>query len=392
MKKISFAYFIYIFIVFSYFLFLYPLETMGETRYAAIGHATYFTKLPLVFIYLVMIVKGNWFDRWWRTLPIKNYFCALSALALIFLTGLRLIELPFDLFWFYVRRSAGTSKESFISWISNQGLDFLFYWLGLVVLFILFQALTKRFRHTWPVVLWGCLIPLVILVVFVQPLWIDPLYYDFYPLPEGELRTDIEAIAETLEIKDLNLLQVEMSERVTTYNAYVNGIFGSTQVVFWDTMLNDMEHGEVMFIFAHELGHYVHNHVFWGMMGYIVFSLLLFLVLGYLLHLILKTKFKHLALTHVTVLPLVLLIGLSLYTVTEPITLAVSREIEREADKFAIELTEESDLVVAKQSFERMAINSKSDIDPVFWVKWLRYSHPPLQERIDLVHDYLAAQ
>lgn len=382
MKKLILSYFAYLVIVFGYFLFFYPLETFADTRYAAISHAVYFSKIPLPLLFLWMIIKRDLFRKWQEKIGWKHHLLSLPSLAFIFLIGYRFIQLPFDLLWFFVRRSAGTSHQPLISWFADQGLDFLFLWAGLSAFFLLFHLVVRRWSRGWPIILWLCLIPIVLIVVYVHPMWIDPLYHDFSPLPAGELRTDIEAVARSLHIEEISLLQVEMSNKVTTYNAYVNGIFGRTQVVFWDTMLNQMEHGEIMFVFAHELGHYVMNHFYIGVISYLFFGLILLTLTAVILN-YLRKKFLLLSLTDIQMLPLFLFIILSLFVVTEPITLAVSREMERQADRFAIEHTE--DLQAAQDSFVRMGTRSKADIDPATWIVWLRNSHPPLQERMDLL-------
>lgn len=101
--------------------------------------------------------------------------------------------------------------------------------------------------------LWLWLIPAVIFMVFIQPVLIDPLFDDFSPLEQGNLRNEIVELTGNAGLNDVDLLVVHKSEKVSTYNAYVTGIFDNARIVIWDTMLKGMESAEILFIMAHEI-------------------------------------------------------------------------------------------------------------------------------------------
>ena len=125
------------------------------------------------------------------------------------------------------------------------------------------------------------------------------------------------------------------------------------------------------------------RHVYWGVAGYLVFAFVLLFLIARVYRAIMRKKFPHMRLYDVRGIPVLLFITMLFLTVLEPISLYVSREMEKQADAYAIEHTE--DLEPAIEGSIRLAVQSKSDIDPVFWVKWMRYSHPPMQERIDSI-------
>ncbi|WP_117170846.1 M48 family metallopeptidase [Paraliobacillus sediminis] len=383
MKKILLAYAIYLVVVFGYFLFLYPLQTLSDTNYAAIAHALFFGKLPLIFILLYGVITYEWIRKWQEAFQWRNRFIETSLVGLLLLFIYQVIQLPFDLFWFYVTHAVGTSNQSLLDWVGELTLDLLFLWIGLTLLLLTFQWLVKKRKKSWPIILWLITIPVAIFVVYIQPVWIDPLYEDFTPLAEGELRHAIEALTADAGLQDATLLQVNMSEKVTTFNAYVTGIFGNARIVLWDTTIEGMNQSEILFILAHEIGHYLMNHVYYGVIGYLLFALVLILLIAFFYRRIMDKKFPQMQLSDIRAIPVLLFITMLVLTISQPVSLFVSRQMEVQADTYAIEHTEE--LEPAIEGFIRMSIQSKSDINPVFWVKWMRYSHPPMQERIDMI-------
>src|SRR5690606_39597744 len=93
--------------------------------------------------------------------------------------------------------------------------------------------------------------------MFVQPVIIDPLYNDFFPLTNKELETKILELASRADIPADHVFEVNMSEKTNALNAYVNGIGSNSRIVLWDTTLERLSEDEILFIMAHEMGHYV---------------------------------------------------------------------------------------------------------------------------------------
>lgn len=383
MKKILLSYSVYLIVVFGYFVFFYPLETLSDSNYAAIAHALFFGKLPLIFILLYGVIRYQWIRKWQEAFQWRNQLIETSLVGLFLLLIYQVIQLPFDLFWFYVTHAVGTSNQPLLDWIWELTLDLLLLWIGLTLLLLTFQWLVKVRKKSWPIILWLMTIPVAVFVVYIQPVWIDPLYEDFTPLAEGELRHAIEDLTADAGLQDATLLQVNMSEKVTTFNAYVTGIFGNARIVLWDTTIEGMNQSEILFILAHEIGHYLMNHVYYGVIGYLLFALILILLIASFYRRIIHKKFPQMKLSDIRAIPVLLFITMLVLTISQPVSLFVSRQMEVQADNYAIQHTEE--LEPAIEGFIRMSIQSKSDINPVFWVKWMRYSHPPMQERIDTI-------
>ncbi len=224
--------------------------------------------------------------------------------------------------------------------------------------------------------LWLWLIPAVIFMVFIQPVLIDPLFDDFSPLEQGNLRNEIVELTGNAGLNDVDLLVVHKSEKVSTYNAYVTGIFDNARIVIWDTMLKGMESAEILFIMAHEIAHYLYNHVYIGTGLYLLLGLVLLLFLQKF-----STRWtKQQQTPSLTVLLKLFLTVNIVLIITEPLSLFISRHMEQAADQYAIEHTE--DLNPALASYYQLAEQSKTDISPATWIKLLRSSHPSIADRI----------
>src|SRR5206468_3731899 len=91
-----------------------------------------------------------------------------------------------------------------------------------------------------------------------------PLFNHFTPLPDGELRTQVLALAEQEHVRVDDVLVADASQRTTTLNAYVSGFGSSRRVVVYDNLLDDLDRREVLSVVAHELGHARHDDVLTG--------------------------------------------------------------------------------------------------------------------------------
>ncbi|WP_226038052.1 M48 family metalloprotease [Aquibacillus saliphilus] len=385
MKRILLIYFVYLLCIWSYFLFFYRLETFSDSNYAALAHAVFFSKLPLEWILLYSLIRSKWSKRWVSSIEVITRFEWMRTLlfSILLVLAYGIIRLPFNLLWFFISHQEGTSHQPLGDWFYEISLDLFFYWIVLTLGIIVIRLLIEQFKKTWWLLLWLLALPLVLFVVYVQPIWIDPLYEDFTTMEQGPLRTEIENFTNEIGLDNATLLQVNMSEKVTTFNAYVTGIMGNARIVLWDTTLEGMEQDEILFILAHEIGHYVKHHVFIGVAGYLVLSFVVFFLAAVIydrVWLNIKRKESYKSKSELRAIPLLLLILSLLLTVTQPISNYVSRQIERSADDYAIEHTD--NLAPALEGYHRMAVQSRSDIDPIFLVKWMRSSHPSTKERI----------
>ena len=235
-------------------------------------------------------------------------------------------------------------------------------------------AVTRRYpRHWWlPAAAGASGVGLVFGAL--APVVLAPLFNDFTPLPEGETRSDVLALAAAAGVEVGEVFSVDASRRTTGANAYVTGLGPTKRVVLFDTMLDRYSRDEIRTVVAHELAHVRHRDVMRGVAyGAIVAPATAFAVqrLSWALSEERGTADALPALALATAL------------VAAPIGLTVnrlSRALERRADEFSLELSGAPDAFV---SFERtIAVQNVADVRPPRWVSRVLATHPPTLERI----------
>lgn len=380
MKKALLVYGVFAFLVWSYFIWFYPLESYSDSRYAAYRHAYSFTIMFLPVLFLWCFMKSTKMKR--LTEHLEKHYRYKWVQALLFgllLTGsFQLFHFPFDLFGYWLSNTYGVSNQPISDWLFEWFLEVSFFVVLFSFVIMGVRMLWMKFQRAWWVIAWLFGLPITLFLLYLQPVYIDPLFESFQPLQEGTLKDSIVDIAEEAGISESNIFQVNMSEKTSAYNAYVTGILGQKRIVLWDTTLHNMAEEEVLFIMAHEIAHYVKHHVYIGVIGYLVLS---FIILGGTA--LLYSKVVGPGRKTLQSFPGMLLILALLMLITQPLSLYVSREMERSADRYAISHTD--DLNPALASYKALAVKSKSDISPSKWIVWLRYTHPPIKERINRI-------
>jgi STE24 endopeptidase len=301
-----------------------------------------------------------------------------------------LIELPLDYYVSFVREHAyGLSAQKLSKWVSDQlkglGVGLV---VGALVLWVPYGLLRYSPQRWW---LWtGMLaLPFYMLTLLVVPLWIAPLFNRFGPMKNKALEADVLATAQRAGVEGARVFEVEKSVDTKKVNAYVTGIGGSKRIVLWDTLLAKLSPGQTRFVVSHELGHYVLGHIWTSILLSSILTVLgLFgahLLSSFLLSRF-GTRLGFDRLSDVASLPLLmLLLSLFSFAIT-PAALAFSRYHEREADRFALELTR--DPRNAATAFVALQQQNLSVPRPGFLYKIFRASHPPIGERVDFINNY----
>jgi STE24 endopeptidase len=209
----------------------------------------------------------------------------------------------------------------------------------------------------------------------LAPVVLDPVFNDFTPLPAGETREDVLALARQAGVTVGEVYSVDASRRTTAANAYVTGLGPTKRVVLFDTLLERYDRDEVRVVVAHELAHVRHRDVLRG----VAFAAL---VAGPAALAIQQVSWI-LAPAQVGSPWALPALALAAGIVSAPIGLIanrMSRALERRADAFSLELSHAPDAFV---SFERkIALQNVSDLDPPAWLRRVLATHPPTIERI----------
>ena len=318
--------------------------------------------------------------------------------APLFLLTLDVLSLPISVYGQHLQVQYGLSVQSWGSWFWDwtKG-ELLGTVLGTLLVWGLY-AFLRRSSTRWWLYGWLTSIPIVLLIVFIGPIYIAPLFDTFVPLEQRQpaLVPELEKVMSRggLSLERSRMYEMEASAKVTTYNAYVTGIGASKRVVVWDNTSRDLTIPETVFVFGHEQGHYVLQHI-WKSIGLTILLLLVQLYLASRLMGALLARFGRRwgipGIDDWASLPVLLLL-LSVFSIaSQPVSASVSRYFEHQADIYGLEaihgLTADSSQVAA-HTFQKLGEKALSFPTPhpllVLWA----YDHPPVDERLRFAVSY----
>jgi STE24 endopeptidase len=342
--------------------------------------------LPALFLFTGFSAR----IRDWATRLGRKWFFIVGLYFVIFALIAFVLDFPLSYYAGFVREHAyGLSNQTFAKWLGDSVKELaVSLVIGFLVIWVPYLLLRKSPRRWW---LYTSLaiIPFICLMLLITPVFIEPLFNDFGPMKDKALEAKILDEASRAGIEGGRVYEVNKSVDTKTVNAYVTGFLSTKRIVLWDTILKKLDQDELLFVMGHEMGHYVLGHI----PKMIALLSIMTLVTLYAIHRLsgflierFKARFGFTSLGDIASLPLlIMLIGLMSF-VTDPITLAVSRYQERQADKFGLEITENNH--AAATAFIKLQEENLSNPRPGLLFTLWRASHPSIGERVDFCNTY----
>jgi STE24 endopeptidase len=360
-------------------------------RHSRIGDTLYFVGTAWSFgVLALLLVTG--LSRRMRDAAArvtKRPFLLAMLYIALFTLATAALEFPLSYYaGFVVPHQFDLTDQSFGSWMADmlKGLAVSIA-IGSVIGALGLLAI-RRIRRWW-VVLWLATVPLIILMVVVQPIFLDPLFNKFEPLKDEVLRRKLVDLASRAGIEGGRVYQVNKSKQTKTMNAYVNGIGPTNRIVMWDTLLAKMSHDEVLAVMGHEMGHYVMKHIWKTLAFLLALSVVVFYFAYRAYEPGLRRWGSRWGVTErgdPASLPWLLLVASAISFLLSPVISSYSRMHEHHSDMFALEVTHLNEPMAT--AFVKMAEDSKRDPSPHPFIKFWRYTHPPIAERIPFALQY----
>src|SRR5579884_566660 len=328
----------------------------------------------------------------------KNRFVQALIFAALFLAITTALQLPLDAYQQNISLQYGLSVQGWGSWFGDLLKELV---LSLIIFTLAAWGVTWAIRKSptrWWFYVWLVAIPVIIFLVFISPILIDPLFNKFEPLDKNnpQLVTAIQQVTQKggLEIPRDRMFLMKASEKVTTLNAYVTGFGPSKRVVVWDTTIKNATTPETLFVFGHEMGHYVLNHIVIGIAGTAIGLFIGF----YLLYRIANWAFPRFQqrwhmreLSDWSALVMLILIFSILGTISAPLSNGFSRQMEHNADVYGLEVTHginANSQEAAAHAFQVLGELSLSYPYPSRLVVFWYADHPPIPDRVKFAHNY----
>jgi len=324
------------------------------------------------FNYLDQIVRS------WGFVPMVNGLFYIGIL----LAGYSLLMLPFDIYdTFVIEERFGfnrTTRRTFVlDLIKDLGLAALIGGALLSGILALFQYVGYQ---AW-VYCWIGSVVFSLILEYVAPTWIMPLFNKFSPLPPGELREAILDYARSVDFPVKNVFVMDGSRRSTKSNAFFTGFGRNKRIALFDTLIARHTVPELISVLAHEIGHHKKKHILQGTIINIVHAGLLFFLLSIFLgspglydafYMEQPSIYSGLLFFGLLYTPLEMMLSVAMHM--------LSRKNEYEADRFAAETTHHPQEMV--EALKKLHTDNLSNLTPHPFYVFLNYSHPPLLQRV----------
>ena len=298
-----------------------------------------------------------------------------------------LLQIPFDLYdTFVLDERHGLNRTNARTFVLDRikGL-FLAVLIGgpLLAALIAFLQWAGTWAWLWA---WGFFFVVSLVLQYLAPTWILPLFNRFEPLPEGELRTRIERLAQRADFPLDGIFVMDGSRRSSRSNAFFTGFGRKKRIVLYDTLVEKHTPEEIEAVLAHELGHFKMRHIIKGvLLGQLEAGLMFFLLSQFLHYDPLFAAFG----VNTPSIPMgLVLFGLAYAPLQFFLSIAgnaLSRHHEREADAFARLLT--GDGRPLAMALRKLSMDNLSNLTPPAAVVFLHASHPPVLERIRMLEN-----
>ncbi|MCZ6596979.1 MAG: M48 family metallopeptidase [Planctomycetota bacterium] len=352
--------------------------TRARTRFGFVP-ATFDLATVLAFWFLGGFA---WLDGWVRGFELGPVWTGLSFIGVL-LIGKSILGLPFSWYsTFVIEERFGFNKTTPKTFWADvvKGLV-----LGVLIGGPLLAAILAFFAWAggaawlW---CWGMTTAFAVVLQFVAPTWIMPLFNKFTPLEEGELRERVLAYADSVSFPLKGMFVIDGSRRSTKANAFFTGFGRNKRIALFDTLIEKHETDELVAVVAHEIGHYKKKHVLVTMAISILHMGVIFGLLAFFLPQ--QGLFDAFGLQQPSVYAGLVFFGL-LYAPVELVLAigmqAFSRRNEYEADRYAAQTTGLWQDLSA--GLKKLSADSLSNLTPHPFYVTLHYSHPPVLQRID---------
>jgi STE24 endopeptidase len=326
-----------------------------------------------------------------------SFFQAWIVVPLFLLTT-DLLDLPLGAYQHSVSRQYGLSVQGWGSWFRDQLIgEALAFVLGTILLWLMIIIIRKSPRRWW-FYFWFPAYAIFVLVMYGAPWIIDPLFNDFVPLDKNnpQLVSQIENLTQRsgLSIPRSRMFEMDASKKTKELNAYVTGFGASKRIVVWDTTIQKMTTPETLFVVGHEMGHYVLNHIIYGLVlgaiGLLIILYLIFRVSGWMLRRF-GPRWRIRELGDWAALPMIFLIISIVGFFASPVANTITRQIEHNADVYGLEVTHGINANSQEAGAHAFQVLGEVSLDypyPSRLVTFWYGSHPAIPDRVRFAHDY----
>ena len=296
--------------------------------------------------------------------------------------GSVIIGIPFDLYdTFVIEEKFGFNKTTLGTFFADKAKGLLLAIVfGAPLLALIFYLFEQFGSNAW-LYGWGVVTAFTLLMAYIAPTVIMPLFNKFKPLEDGELKAAIQEMSAKCKFPLTEVFEIDGSKRSTKSNAFFTGFGKHKKIALFDTLIKNHGTGELVAVLAHEIGHYKKRHIVQTLVLSILQMGILFFLLGRFLNN--RGLFDAFNVAEVSVYGSLVFFMFLFEPISKLLSIGMmilSRKNEFEADAYAAEVTgRPEDLVTG---LKKLSKDNLSNLTPHPFYVFMNYSHPPMLKRI----------
>jgi STE24 endopeptidase len=324
-----------------------------------------------------------------RTTRFKAMQVALYAIIYLVITTA--LSFPMIVYQRFFREHAyGLATQSFGPWFSELMMMLFISAIAMTILVIILYAVFRRAPQTWW--LWGTGVVILFLAfgIMIAPVYIEPLFNKYKPLADQKISESILTMARANQIPVTQVFEVDASRQSNRVSANVAGFLGTTRIALNDNLLKQCTLPEIRAVMAHEMGHYILNHITKFLISYSLLVLISFALVKWAFDAAVQRwglRWRVRGIADPAGFPLLALIVAAISFLLTPISNTVTRTSEIEADAFGMNTAREPD------GFAKVALKlgTYRKLDPTPLEEFVFFDHPSGRARIRMAMDWKAA-
>ncbi len=341
----------------------------------------------------LILILGFWYLNGFLFLDyfVKSfgYNKILTGILYIFILGALkfVLSIPFSIYsTFYIEEKFGFNKIKPLLYIIDTIKTIILSTLiGGILLFLILTFFESTGKNAW-LICWIVTTLFLLIIQYVVPTWILPLFNKFTPLEDSELRNAILKYSTSINFSLDNIFIMDGSKRSSKSNAFFTGFGKNRRIVLFDTLIKSHTTSELVSILAHEMGHFKKKHIIKNLIATIFQMGIMFFVLSFFISY--RGLFEAFSMNEISVYAGLIFFGI-LYSPIDfflSILMQVSsRKDEFEADKFAFDTLSDAEPLI--NSLKKLSVNNLSNLTPHPLHVFLNYSHPPVLNRIETLRN-----
>ena len=281
---------------------------------------------------------------------------------------------------FFLEHKYDVSTQTLKSWISDQLKGFFLSLVLILVVIEVIYYLLRELPDLWWVVAWVFMTVFSIIMAYVAPVILMPIFFKYEPLSDEDLRERLLGLAKKANVNAVGVFKMKAGVKTKRAVGALAGLGNTRRIILSDTLLDNYTADEIEGVIGHEIGHHFYKHI--GKM-IVQGSIVMFIGLFIANQLLQRTigYFGFTEISDIAALPLFGLILIVFFMILIPIENTISRKAEGQADQYELDLVQKPDAFIS--SMTKLCDQNLRNADPHPIIEFLFYDHPSGKKRVE---------